>query len=159
MKPLIWLTAPILAAAALPATAQIYRCVDSEAGITVFSDVPCAENAEIHESRQRLSVIARPDRLDAIAERNQEFLDQRSEALAQARQQRTEAAQRRTEPSLAPGIVRTIPVPVYPDRNRGGYGPERPSRPRPDDDSERRRQPVSALSGRQLGSRRDNDDG
>lgn len=159
MKTMIWLAAPVLLAASLPSAAQVYRCTDPDTGVPAFTDVPCDENAEIYEIAQRLSVIARADNLDAVVEQNQAFLEQRSEQLEQARRQRAEAAQRRSEPSLAPEIVRTVPV--YPVRDRDRFGRERPNRPRPDprpdNDSESRRQPVSALSGRQLGSRRDED--
>ena len=167
----------VVVVAAFPAHAasatDIYRCEDGDT--IVFSDFPCDETGVLHSPEGSLSVIAAPQELARIAERNAEFLAaenarraERAEARAAA--QRAEAeAQRRVAPMVRP-------VPVYPG---AGYGfGERPTlRPRNDGRDNRRsnrldalrdrgrateqdrRIPISATSGRQLGSRRPDDKG
>lgn len=77
---------------AASATAQIYRCTEGET--TVFSDIPCSESAELHESAGGISVVKAPEGLDEIAAGNRIFLEQRQEQLAQ---QRERAEQRRLQ--------------------------------------------------------------
>jgi len=82
---LIGILAAVLAGVlAAPASAEIYRCSDGE--ITVFSDVPCSQAAEVHVSDRRVSVVHAADDLDEIAESNKAFVEQRQEALAQQRE-------------------------------------------------------------------------
>lgn len=71
--------------------AQIYRCIDAD-GRSEFSDLPCADDAEIIEPGGNLSVIARADSLDAAAIANRQFIEQRRADLAE---QRRAAAERR----------------------------------------------------------------
>lgn len=73
------------------AAAPIYRCTQGET--TVFSDTPCSESAQLHQT-QGVSVIRAAENLDEIAASNRAFLEQRRQQLAQ---QRERAAQRRLE--------------------------------------------------------------
>jgi hypothetical protein len=74
--------------------AQIYRCIDADGRIE-FSDLPCADDAEIIEPGGNLSVVARADSLDAAAIANRQFIDQRRADLAE--QHRAAAERRRYE--------------------------------------------------------------
>jgi len=127
-------TAPIIAAlaalvacmlSAAPVSAQIYRC--ESAGTTVFSDIPCSEDAEPHQVRDGISVIGAAEGLDEIAERNKAFVDQRKAALSARREraarlaQRTEQARQRRAASEEIRY-RTIIGPVA-DRGIGSGGP------------------------------------
>ncbi|MEM7054868.1 MAG: hypothetical protein AAF446_10020, partial [Pseudomonadota bacterium] len=70
--------------------AEIYRCAQDET--VIFSDLPCGENAERYESAKGISIIEPPPGLDAIAQNNQAFVEQRQQrrqqALADARERR-----------------------------------------------------------------------
>lgn len=135
------LAAVVLQAA--PARAEIYRCVESgENGpVTVFSDLPCDADAQLHHSDgAHLSVIAAAADLDQVAERNREFVESRNRALEQARQRaareaRAAAAQRAAAERLArrydddddvyyPGLAHRFPHPgrrnFAGDARRGG---------------------------------------
>jgi len=82
----------IAALTATSAGAQIYRCTEGET--TVFSDVPCSESAEVHDTQGRLSVVNAAGNLDEITASNQAFLQQRLATLAR---QRERAAEQRRE--------------------------------------------------------------
>jgi hypothetical protein len=84
----------LTAALGNPATAQVYRC--QEGDTTVFSDIPCSENAELLEVLTGISVVAAADDLDDVAQRNKAFIDQRQEKLA-ARRERAAEFRQRTE--------------------------------------------------------------
>jgi hypothetical protein len=147
-------------------TGTIYRCATDDRG-TVYSDRPCAEDAEPVVLDDRLSVIDSADGLAMIAESNAAFLESRraerdARREAETRRREEERARRQRMPPMV------VPVPVFVDP-RPAVGaitrpvPERTerlqqrgSRPRPATDE--RRRPISALSGRQLGARRDIDD-
>lgn len=119
---------------AAPARAEIYRCVESgENGpVTVFSDLPCDADAQLHHSDgAHLSVIAAAADLDQVAERNRAFVEARQRA---ARETRAAAAQRAAAERLArryddddniyyPGLAHRFPNPGRPhfagDARRG----------------------------------------
>ena len=97
------MAAVLVGVLAAPASAEIYRCSDGD--ITVFSDVPCSQNAEVHISDKRVSVVHAAEDLDEIAESNKAFVEQRQAALAQqrerlARQQREMQQRQRRRESL-----------------------------------------------------------
>lgn len=75
--------------APLPGVAEVYRC--KEGDTTVFSDVPCAEDAQVHRSSHRISIVAAPTGLDEIAARNRAFVDARREDLADRRRRAAES--------------------------------------------------------------------
>jgi len=145
--------------AASPLAAQIYRCVEDET--TIFSDRPCSEDSEIHEPAARLSVIAAAQDLETVRERNREFIDQRLDRIASAREravQRPDSRQTDRDQLAYPVVNRGFGYPViapfrrdFHDRKDRDEDPVRPPR----------RAPVSedswTLSGRQLGSRRNDD--
>lgn len=91
-----------LLTAALPGVAEIYRC--KEGDTTVFSDVPCADDARVHRSSDRISIVAAPTGLAEIAARNRAFVDARRERLADMRRRAIEAG-RRDAPSRSPGTA------------------------------------------------------
>jgi len=73
-----------------PVEAQVYRCQDGDT--TVFSDVPCSDNADLFEVRNGISVVAAAGDLDEVAQRNKAFVDQREEQLAARRARAAEQA-------------------------------------------------------------------
>lgn len=79
-----------------PIQAQIYRCIDAN-GQQEFSDLPCADDAELIELSGNMSVIEAADSLDAAARSNRQFIDRRRAELTAQRQaaerQRRDAAQ------------------------------------------------------------------
>lgn len=101
--------------------AEIYRCIDDE-GRTEFSDRPCADDAEIVELEGNMSVIAAADSLDAAAQANRQFIDQRLADLAEQRRaaaerQRVEAAQQRSAAlRQAASQQRSIPLSLQDQR-------------------------------------------
>lgn len=105
------------------AATDVYRCNDD--GTTVFSDVPCAENAELHRLSSGISVVAASGDLPQVAERNRAFLDKRQEELAARRARAAEAAQqarRRSQQRAAAEETRyrTIIGPVADFRSNSG---------------------------------------
>lgn len=124
-----------------PATGQVYRCIEGET--TVFSDIPCADDAELHRVQAGISVVAAADDLDAIAQRNRAFVDQRREKLAtqraRAAQVGRQVAQRRLEQAAAEDVrYRTIIGPAADSALRGQRRPE----PDPRTEAQRRRTAV-----------------
>lgn len=101
--------------------AEIYRCIDGE-GRTEFSDRPCADDAKIFELQGNMSVIAAADSLDAAAQANRQFIDQRLANLAEQRRaaaerQRVEAAQQRAAAlRQAASRQRSIPLSLQDQR-------------------------------------------
>ena len=148
-------------ALANPAMGQVYRCVEGET--TVFSDVPCAEDAELHQIHAGISVVAAADDLDAIAERNRAYVDQRREVLAKQRQRARsdraggQAARRQQDRAAAEEIrYRTIIGPAARSALRGQRTPQTDPRTeaqrRPaavEDTPERRRTLLSRSGGNQ----------
>ena len=148
-----------------PDTGTIYRCPTDDRGM-VYSDRPCAEDAEPIRLDERISVIDSAEGLAAIAESNAAYLDARRadrDARREAEIRRREAE--RTRRQRMPPMV--VPVPVYIDPRPAAGGitrpvPERLERlqqraPRTRPATDERRRPISALSWRQLGARRDED--
>jgi len=141
-----------------PAASQVYRC--EEGDTTVFTDVPCAENAERLQMRSGISVVAAANDLDEVAERNKAFLDQRQEKLA-ARRARAEKFRQRAERDRQPRSTvqdiryRTIIGPAAdPGFGRGRLSPTDPRikaqrRQANDDESARRRTLLSRSGGNQ----------
>jgi|GEM_PF-2183648 len=149
-------------------TGTIYRCTTDDRG-TVYSDRPCADGAEPIELDARISVIDSADGLATIAESNAAFLDSRRaerDARREAEARRREAEQARRQ--RMPPMVVPVPVPVFPyPQPVTGHAtrpvPERIERlqqraPRTRPATDEQRPPISPLSGRQLGARRDGDD-
>lgn len=127
-----------------PAMSQVYRCIEGET--TVFSDIPCADDAELHRVQARISVVAAADDLDAIAQLNRAFVDQRREKLAaqraRAAQVSRQAAQRRLGQAAAEEVrYRTIIGPAADAALRGQRRPE----PDPRTEAQRRRAAVEDL--------------
>lgn len=81
----------LAASPASHAAAEVYRCNDGDT--TVFSDVPCSDEAELHQLRSGISVVAAAGDLAEVAERNRAFVDQRQEDLAARRARAVELAQ------------------------------------------------------------------
>lgn len=102
-----------------PVSAQVYRCTDGET--TVFSDIPCSDDAELHDVRVGISVVSAAEDLDKVAERNKAFVDQRQEKLAERRERAAElgrqAERNRQRRAIAEEIrYRTIVSPVAASR-------------------------------------------
>ncbi len=160
---------PMLAAGA---DGDIYRCEDGET--TVFSDVPCDEAAEVHQLQRSLSVIASPKSLARIQQANAAYLSSVQAEREARRSARAERARREARAArYMPPAVRTVPVaPAYPFYPANPAAPGRRPSVEPNrlearrDASNRRprratdesRPPLSA-GGRQLGARREDDDG
>lgn len=161
---------PLLAIAGAVAAEDIYRCEDGET--IVFSDRPCDDAAELHRPRRLLSVVTSPESLARIQQANAAYLESRATELARRRAARAERARSEAQAArYAPSVVRTVPVapafPAYPHaRSNSGSNagsnrlearrdaPERRLR-RATDES----RPPLAAGGRQLGARREDDDG
>lgn len=128
------------------AQASIYRCVD-EQGTVIFSDRPCDDEARAYESAATLSVINAPEDVEARAEANRAFIQERRERQTEARRQGTSPDQ----PAAAaqPARPQTQFVPFWAPYLEEQIPPERT-------ESERE-QRFSALSGRQPGSARRRD--
>jgi hypothetical protein len=149
---------------AAQANAQIYRCDTGES--IIFSDQPCDEAAEQYQSAGNVSVIEPGRDLAQVSERNREFIQKQRERQEAQRQARVERAreQRAAVPQQAPHYVLEQPVTrvMYipePGNDRRVERPRRETGSRRDDESDNRtEQPFSALSGRQLGSRRSDRD-
>ena len=131
-----------LSTAALGQT-TIYRCVDY-AGTIVFSDQPCDEQAQPHDTGNRLSVIQAPDNVEAVVQANRVFIDRQREQRQLAAQQRARQEQAAPAPHLRPPRVQFVPYWLPPAH----YKP----RPPPDRVEREREERFSALSGRQPGS-------
>ncbi|MBY6205561.1 hypothetical protein [Halomonas denitrificans] len=150
----------------------IYRCKDGDT--TVFSDRPCDEAAEVHRPRASLSVIASPESLEQVKQANAAYLEsvqaeRAARRAASAEQARREARAARYVP---PAVRRVAVVPAYP---YAASNPPAPGRTRSvgADRMEARRdaperrlrrateesRPPLAAGGRQLGARREDDDG
>lgn len=142
-----------------PATAQVYRCEESDT--TVFSDVPCSDDAELLEIRTGISVVAAADDLEEVTRQNKAFIDQRQEKLAARRKRAAafaqQAARTRERRAATEEIrYRTIigPVADYSSRSPGRL----PGDPRLEaqrqraparDEPERRRTLLSRSGGNQ----------
>lgn len=160
----------LFAQVTLAGEATVYRCEDGDT--VVFSDTPCSPDAEPQALPEAISVVAPADDLAAIAEANRAWLDAHRQALEERRDRKAEAAAAEA-PRYVPVAVHTLPLrypPVaghrWPNRDHvgrpqdhggwpnGAYEREADRMPRATDE---RRRPISALSGRQLGARRDED--
>lgn len=142
----------VTTALAAPAAAgEIYRC--DEEGVTVFSDTPCSEDAEVHVSGNHLSIVTPPD-LSAVAEQNRDWIQRQQERM----DQRDQARDSQPQASRPPARAHWPAVPVF------GYVPPWERRHHSDDDREHRdrreetEERFSALSGRQPGARPRRDD-
>lgn len=122
---------------------EIYRC--DEDGIKVFSDTPCGDNAEVHVSGNRLSIVAPAD-LEAVTEQNQAWLARQHERMDRAAERR-----RDVRPAPLPPARPPVVVPVF-GFVPPGQRPE-PPRNRRNDRQEEVEERFSALSGRQPGTR------
>ena len=111
-------------------SADIYRCDDGDT--TVFSDLPCAENAERYAVVNRISVIEVASDLDAIAERTRQIVAERQQRRENARTARRLQEQERERLSARRQPVQTVPV-FFP-RQIIDNPINRPSRPDPDPD-------------------------
>lgn len=124
----------------------IYRCIDA-AGTPVFSDQPCGEQAQPHQTGARLSIIEAPDDVEAVVEANRVFIDQqreRRQAAAQQRARLDELPAVREPPSAPQPRVQFVPYWLPPAHHK--------PRPSPDPVERQREERFSALSGRQPGS-------
>lgn len=124
-----------------PAEAQVYRCQDG--GTTVFSDVPCSDNADLFEMRNGISVVAAADDLDEVAQRNKAFVDQRQEQVAarraRAAEQSRQAARERQRRMVTEEVrYRTIIGPGIAFGSRS----DRLAPPDPRVEAQRRRTPA-----------------
>ena len=167
----------ILGLAVLPMSAagadgQIYRCEDGET--TDFSDIPCDEAAEVHRLQRSLSVVASPESLARIQQANAAYLEAVEAEREARRAARAERARREARAArYVPPAVRTVPVvPAYPFYPANPVAPNRGPSVEPNrlearrDASDRRlrratdeSRPPLAAGGRQLGARREDDDG
>ncbi|MEM1082194.1 MAG: hypothetical protein AAGH65_11490 [Pseudomonadota bacterium] len=127
----LWLAASMHCSAE---ASEIYRCADGDT--TVFSDQPCGDDAQLHQSEQRISVVDAADNFDQIIEQNEAYLEQRRN---DRQQQREQAAERAREQTRFTTVVEYVPL-YYPVRPRPYAGfpdqPIRPERPRPQAPSE-----------------------
>lgn len=142
-----------------PAAAEVYRC--EEGDTTVFSDVPCSENAELFEIQTGISVVAAADDLDEVARLNKAFIDQRQEKLAEKRQraaQYAQQAERDRQRRAAAEEIRSRTIVGYvagPRFSRGRLGQTDPrleaqrQRAADPDEPERRRTLLSRSGGNQ----------
>lgn len=144
---------------AVSASAQVYRCNEGET--IVFSDIPCSDDAELHEVRVGISVVGAAEGLDEVAERNKAFVEQRQEQLAaqrvraaQARRQAERNRQRRS--AVAEDRYRTIISPVAGSRSVREQRPQNDPRTEAqrqraptDEESARRRTLLSRSGGNQ----------
>ena len=112
--------------------AEIYRCIDTDT--VIFSDLPCAENAERYEVQAALSIIETPPGMEAIAEQNQQLVEQRQQrreqnrAAAQARLREQEEAERR-QFEYPPIVYQPVFFRANPPLNGGDERPAEPSDP------------------------------
>ena len=96
----VWILAASAALGASAAAAEIYRCQGDD-GSLVFSDLPCADDAELHRSNGDLSVVAAADSLDRAAVANRAFIEgRRAELREQHRKARERERQRQLRQSL-----------------------------------------------------------
>lgn len=159
MTPNVVLLILLAAAPANPAAAQIYRC--NEGDTTVFADLPCAEDAELHRVKSGISVVAAAD-LDEVAQRNRAFVNKRHENLVARRARAADLDQElklsRQRRAAANEEIRYRPV-IVPVAGYGfGSGPVVPTDPRVEaqrqrsparDEPERRRSLLSRSGGNQ----------
>lgn len=144
----------LLAGLATVAPAEVYRC--DEAGITVFSDQPCSDQAITHRPVRQISVIEPSADLEQVAERNRAFIRERLDRQAEIRKARVQAASRAQ--AARPGPHHQVPafvhVPVWVEPRLHRFPEQRR------DDKDRpplphaARQRFSALSGPFPGTRR-----
>ena len=151
----ITLTTTLLILPAL-ASAEVYRC--ERGGVVTFSDTPCDEQASRYRPADRVSIIGRPDDLEAITERNEAFVEQRLQRLAEQRRARAAASERQARDQsradqrpIASPAPRLLPVYIDPPRRRHGHGKRHAA---PEHEVERREPPFSALGGPFPGTRR-----
>jgi hypothetical protein len=168
------LTAAWVAAAFASAdTGTIYRC-DGDDGSIVFSDRPCSERSEPIEASSvggTFSVVRPAGSLGSAAESNARFLDRRrAERSDRIRAEREAREEERLQRRAVPPMV--VPIPVYVDpRSSDALTSDRPATARARLEAlqqnggrsrsatDERRDARSALSGRQLGARRNDEDG
>ncbi len=157
---------PALAALCLLTSAaaadSVYRCEIE--GVTVFSDRPCADHAELMVPTGSLSVVSAPENLDQIAAANRTFIDQRLARQAELERERVRADQTQPQPPTPAQPPRPVLWPGLVDRPRGDRGPRRPpgagrpERSAPEPQTREEWPPeYSALSGRLPGTRRRED--
>jgi hypothetical protein len=150
--------APLLAVA-FSLEAQVYRC-ESGDGI-VFSDRPCADDAEEYQPLRGISLIEPDANLDQVAERNQAYLRERRERQDALRQARLERARSTAEAPVH--VIQERPVSqvfFVPERDSMPRRPDRAPRsdpPRDGQPPEREQRSFSALSGPFPGTRRSDD--
>lgn len=93
----------LFASLVLPAAApgmDIYRC-ETDAGVVEYSDRPCDGNAQPHQPRNRLSIVAPSENLEEVRQRNREFLLRRAEARADRLEQASVQRAQRQEQAQA----------------------------------------------------------
>ncbi len=136
----------LMVSSAVLAQASIYRCVDEE-GTVIFSDRPCDEEAREYIGGTTLSVINAPEDVEARAEANRAFIEERRERQIEARRQRTQQDE-------TPAVVEPVrpQTQVWPFWAQPPVDQEPPRQPEHD-----REERFSALSGRQPGSARRRD--
>lgn len=127
-------------------SARVYRCTEGE--ITVFSDIPCSDDAKLHEVRVGISVVVAAEGLDQAAERNKAFVEQRQEQLAAQRVRAAQARQaersRQRRSAAEENRYRTIISPVADSRS----GREQRSQNDPRTEALRQRTPAADESAR-----------
>lgn len=149
MRPFFYLgLGALMFSTAALADGTIYRCANEDGSI-VFSDRPCDDEARAYQGPSSLSVISAPADVQARTEANRAFIEERRERMNEARRTRELPEQQQ-----AP----LVPQPARPPGHFMPYrAPPQEARPLPESTAPDREERFSALSGRQPGSVRRQD--